>query len=74
MVPMREEKVHQGNSIPGAPQDLISARGALENNLYVIPGLDLVIARTTQRPDKGNRPIRFEEEFWKLLMAARLKT
>ncbi|HIG42468.1 MAG: serine hydrolase [bacterium] len=71
-VPMREEKTHSGALIPDAPADLIAARGAQENYLYVVPGLDLVVAKTTRVSGEGQRPPRFEREFWSLLMRARL--
>ncbi len=70
-IPMREETVVQGPIIPSAPDDLIAARGALQNHLSVSPSLNLVVARTTLMPAKGKRPAGFEDQFWQLLMAAR---
>ena len=66
-VPMREEKTYSGSLTPNAPADLISARGARENYLYVLPSLELVIARTTnsKKQDSGGR---FEKQFWNLLL------
>ena len=64
---MREEKTYSGSLTPNAPADLISARGARENYLYVLPSLELVIARTTnsKEQDSGGR---FEKQFWNLLL------
>jgi len=70
--PMREQKIVDGPAIPQAPADLIAARGAVQNHLAVVPSLELVVARTTQTPAAGERPAHFEQEFWRLLMAARL--
>ncbi len=74
-VPMREHKVYSGRLIPAAPTDLIAARGAQENYLFVVPGCDLVVARTTRaatRDEEVSTTPRFEREFWSLLMQARL--
>ncbi len=74
-VPMREDKVYTGPLVPTAPADLIAARGARGNYLFVVPSCDLVVARTT-RPATVEPPGRtipgFEREFWSLLMQARL--
>ena len=65
-LPMREHKRVTGVPLSAAPPDLIAARGALENGLYVVPSLDLVVARTA-RP---GAPIKFEQPFWDLLAKA----
>ncbi len=53
-----------GNIVPNAPPDLIAARGAYGNYIHVVPGQDLVIARThpATRGDRG-----FEQALWSLL-------
>ena len=69
-VPMREGENHEGNILPNAPRDLIAARGALGNYLYVIPSLELVVARTAQPIEVDSKPSRFEQPFFELLMQA----
>jgi CubicO group peptidase (beta-lactamase class C family) len=68
-LPFREETLRTGPITPSAPGDLIAARGANQNYLYIVPGLDLVVARTARLQEKGNRKPPFEAEFWKLLLA-----
>lgn len=70
-VPMREEAIHPGPIIPSAPPDLVAARGAGENGLYVVPSQQLVVARTAmpRRPD-AVRPAPFEQAFWQLMAEA----
>lgn len=67
-LPMREEKVREGVPTPAAPRDMISARGAFENMLYVVPGMELVIARTATPAAAGERPPAFDRRFWELLL------
>ena len=65
-VPMREDKSFEGPILPDAPPDLVAARGALENGLYVIPSLSMVVARTAlPRKSAG-----FEKRFWTELRAS----
>lgn len=52
---------------PEAPADMIAARGALENYLFVVPSLDLVVARTARLVGEGRRPERFDGPIWSLL-------
>ncbi|MFT4798178.1 MAG: CubicO group peptidase (beta-lactamase class C family) [Candidatus Azotimanducaceae bacterium] len=68
--PMREKKVVQGKLIPDAPDDMVAARGAYGNFLYVIPSQALVIVRTCH-PQAGKPRPEFESQLWTLL-AARL--
>ncbi len=66
-LPMREGKLRSGRFAPDAPEDLVAARGAFENYLYIVPSHKLVIARTAGRPDRDEKRPAFETEFWKLL-------
>jgi len=73
--PMYEEKLIAGVPNPNAPADMISARGAFQNFLNVVPSLQLVVARTAKVPPKTSttkvsRPPPFEPHFWKLLAKA----
>tara|TARA_R110002110_G_scaffold287424_1_gene501892 strand:- start:418 stop:1317 length:900 start_codon:yes stop_codon:yes gene_type:complete len=64
--PMRETGTVEGAIIPDAPSDLIAARGAFGNYLYVVPSAELVIARTCLRQrDKPRQE--FEQQLWSLL-------
>ena len=65
-LPMTESEVRPGPVVPGAPGDTITARGAAENRLFVVPSLDLVVARTV-KPTPGERPVPFDARFWELL-------
>ncbi len=70
-VPMREEHVHNGAIIPAAPADLVAARGAGENGLYVVQSEKLIVARTAMPREPGEkRPAPFEQAFWQLLSAS----
>lgn len=66
-LPRTESEVRQGHVIPGAPADTIAARGALENRLYVVRSLDMVVARTAAPPEAGRRPVAFDKPFWERL-------
>ena len=46
---------------------MIVARGALENALYVVPSLDLVVARTAVPVRRPPGAPSFDREFWRLL-------
>ncbi|MEM7092295.1 MAG: serine hydrolase [Actinomycetota bacterium] len=64
----RSESVNlPGPLIPEAPGDTILARGALENRLYIVPSLDLVIARTVT-PSRSYEPVGFDRGFWSALL------
>ncbi len=54
-----------GPLIANAPADLVAALGAMDRKLFVVPSLDLVVARNGMTTDPG-----FNDEFWRLLMAA----
>jgi hypothetical protein len=70
-LPMREEKLIQGVPNPQAPADMISARGAFENILNVVPSMQLIVARTTkERTGMPTKPAPFERTFWELLTKA----
>jgi len=64
--PMREKNVVQGKLIPDAPRDLVLARGAYGNFLYVVPSQALVIVRTCY-PQTGKPRQEFEKQLWALL-------
>ena len=68
-LPGRESERRDGSLIPDAPADMIVARGAIENRLYVVPSLDLVVAHTAT-PVGGERPPPFDHPFWEVLTGA----
>ena len=55
-----------GSMVPTAPDDMVSANGALSRHLFIVPSMDLVVTRLGNNPGRG-----FVPEFWRLLMAAR---
>jgi len=57
--------------IPSAPDDVVAALGALGRKVYVAPGLGIVVTRTGDNADQRGE-VSFDEEFWRLLMKARL--
>ena len=57
-----------GPLIPSAPPDLVAAQGARDRKLYVVPSLDLVVARLG---DSGSTDASsFNDAFWWLLAQA----
>ncbi|MYD85060.1 MAG: serine hydrolase [Acidobacteria bacterium] len=57
-----------GTLIPAAPDDLVAAQGARDRKLYVVPSLDLVVARLG---DNGSRDgSSFNDAFWERLKGA----
>lgn len=57
-----------GVLIPAAPADLAAAQGARDRKLYVVPSLDLVVARLG---DNGSREgSSFNDAFWERLVQA----
>ncbi|MDJ0770116.1 MAG: serine hydrolase domain-containing protein [Ilumatobacter sp.] len=66
-LPRAESKVQHGSVTPQAPADMIAARGAMENHLYVVPSLDLVVARTAKPVRRGRSPVSFDRSFWEVL-------
>lgn len=63
-LPRMESDVQHGAVTPEAPDDMIAARGALQNRLYLVPSLSLVVARTAALADHGDRPVPFDGPFW----------
>ncbi|MGD8600866.1 MAG: serine hydrolase [Gemmatimonadota bacterium] len=59
----------EGPLIPAAPADLVAMQGALDRKLYIVPSLDLVVARLG---DSGVADgVGFNHAFWEALMRAR---
>ena len=57
-----------GPLIPAAPPDLVAAQGARDRKLYVVPSLDLVVARLG---DNGSlEGSSFNDAFWERLVEA----
>jgi CubicO group peptidase (beta-lactamase class C family) len=69
--PLREENIIEGTILPQVPTDLVAARGLLENGLYIVPSLQLVVARTALPRTSEERRERFEQAFWELLLNTR---
>jgi len=66
-----DPKLVQGPVIPDAPHDLVAALGAMDQKLYVVPSLDLVVTRQgrpTGPPSEGVST--FDSMWWQRLMAA----
>ncbi|MBX9928069.1 MAG: beta-lactamase family protein [Gemmatimonadaceae bacterium] len=63
-----------GNLIPSAPLDMVAALGKGDKKIYVIPSLDLVIARHGEEADvSGGNPLaisNFDEQWWQRLRLA----
>lgn len=66
LLPRREEIQRRGPILPHGPDDLIAARGAAENFLHIVPSLDLVLARTSDRSPRA-APTNVESKLWELL-------
>lgn len=64
--PMSDGSTIEGHLIPEAPRDLIAARGAFGNYLYVVPSEEIVIARTCVRQRDQPRQA-FEQKLWSLI-------
>ncbi len=67
-LPFSEAERRDGPTVRGAPGDLLLARGAMENRLYVVPSLDLVVARTFRAVRRDQQPVRFDRRFWEQLL------
>ena len=67
-LPFREEKLFEGPIIPGAPEDLISARGARCVHLGVSKQHELVVAWTIN--NSGDFNPRIEKEVWPMILEA----
>ena len=58
--------------VPNAPADLVAALGAADQKIYVVPSLDLVVARQGERGGAPSLAVSsFDNEWWGRLMAAR---
>lgn len=57
-----------GPLIPSAPADLVAAQGARDRKLYVVPSLELVVARLGD--DGSTEASSFNDAFWWLLAQA----
>ncbi|HEX5007081.1 MAG TPA: serine hydrolase [Hyphomonadaceae bacterium] len=56
----------EGQLIPAAPADLVTAQGAQDRKLYVVPSRKLIVVRTGQAtPDRD-----FNQQLWTRLMQA----
>jgi CubicO group peptidase (beta-lactamase class C family) len=56
----------EGRFIPAAPADTLSALGAADRKLFVVPSMKLIVVRTGQAaPDRD-----FNNKLWQLLMKA----
>ncbi|NKB97162.1 MAG: serine hydrolase [Pseudomonadales bacterium] len=63
---IRPNGVSRAQSIvPNAPADLFAAQGALGRKVYIVPSLDLVVARLGANPEPD-----FDVRLWDLLMRA----
>jgi CubicO group peptidase (beta-lactamase class C family) len=58
----------QDRRTAGAPRDMFSANGALNRRCWVVPSLQLVITRLGDQPAAKRG---FDQEFWRLLRAAK---
>lgn len=58
----------EGQLIPEAPEDLVAMQGALDRKLYLVPSLDIVVARLGSNGAAGGRS--FNSAFWEALMDA----
>lgn len=65
----RGRRLLAGPLIPGAPDDLYAAQGALGRRCYVVPSRRLVVVRLGDSPDKAGQK-RFDVEFWRLLLSS----
>lgn len=64
-------KLVMGSMIPSAPDDMVSALGANDKKIYVVPSLDLVVIRHGAAADESSLAgSEFDEEIWKRLKAA----
>ena len=66
-----DAKARPGSLVPSAPRDLVAAEGAMDRKLYVVPSLGLVVTRLGA--PTGTNPsldLKWDDEFWKLLMKA----
>jgi CubicO group peptidase (beta-lactamase class C family) len=56
----------EGRFIPSAPRDMLSALGAQDRKLFIVPSMKLIVVRTGQAaPDRN-----FNDKLWQMLMKA----
>ena len=60
-----------GSVIPSAPDDLVAMQGAQDRKLYIVPSLNLVIARMGSTGTRDGQD--FNDAFWEVLMKARIE-
>jgi CubicO group peptidase (beta-lactamase class C family) len=66
-----ENEAKAGSLIPSAPRDLVAAEGAMDRKCYVVPSLRLVVTRLgAQTGSIPSVDLKWDNEFWKLLMMA----
>ena len=58
--------------IPAAPREMVSALGALDRKLYIVPSQGLVVVRLGNIAHPASTPASksFDEEFWRRLSSA----
>ncbi len=57
-----------GAMVPAAPSDMVAMQGALDRKLYLVPSLDLVVARLGSTGSANGTS--FNDAFWEALMEA----
>jgi CubicO group peptidase (beta-lactamase class C family) len=66
-----DPRPRQGPIVPTAPADLVAAMGAQDQRIYVVPSLDLVVARQGARGGPPQlAPDGFDASWWALLSRA----
>lgn len=60
---------NDGPLVPSAPPDLVAMQGALDRKLYIVPSLNLVVARLGDSGASNGES--FNDAFWDALMHAR---
>ncbi len=59
------EELFQGKLIPNAPDDLFSGLGAMDQKLYIVPSLGLVVVRMGDSADEDELgPTTFDNALW----------
>lgn len=71
MLPGPNPAVRQGPLVSAAPPDMFAAMGADDNRIYVVPSLDLVVARQGRFAlERAAARSPFDNELWSRLMPA----